>query len=220
MKRLLIICEGETEQGFCKDVLCPHFAEKGITVFYPIIEKTKGGIVHWEALKQQITSLLKRERDAVVTTFIDFYGLYDKHGYPGFDSKANDHATVAKSTEEKMKVDINDELSHRFIPYIQLHEFECFMFCSLDVLKANLKPEEADFNAIEKVINSFPNPEDINNGTATAPSKRLKEHIPGYDKSIYGACLAKEIGLRRLREKCPRFNEWIINLETVGGCEM
>ncbi|OAV76074.1 hypothetical protein Barb7_00277 [Bacteroidales bacterium Barb7] len=220
MKRLIIICEGETEQEFCKDVLYPYFLSKGIVVSSPIIKKSKGGIVPWKELKKQITSHLKEEWDVVVTTFIDFYGLYDKHGYPGFDSKANDHATVAKSTEEKMKVDINDELSHRFIPYIQLHEFECFMFCSLDVLKANLKPEEADFNAIEEVINSYPNPEDINNGTATAPSKRLKEHIPGYDKSIYGACLAKEIGLRRLREKCLRFNEWIINLEKAGGCGM
>lgn len=32
---------------------------------------------------------------------------------------------------------------------------------------------------------------------------------------IYGAMLAEEIGLANIREKCPRFNTWIENLETI-----
>ncbi|OAV66906.1 hypothetical protein Barb6XT_01718 [Bacteroidales bacterium Barb6XT] len=213
MKRLIIICEGETELKFCNEVLYPYFFSKDIVVFPPTIKKTKGGIVHWEALRKQITFHLKEERNAVVTTLIDFYGLLDRHEYPGFDSKSTNHATVATNTEKGMKADIDHELRHRFIPYIQLHEFECFMFCSLDVLKANLKLKNVDFDAIGEVINSYPNPEEINSNRTTAPSKRLKEHIPGYDKVLDGVRLAKIMGLGLLRDKCPRFNEWIIRLE-------
>jgi hypothetical protein len=30
MKRMIIICEGQTEQEFCKDVLLPHLQSKNI----------------------------------------------------------------------------------------------------------------------------------------------------------------------------------------------
>ena len=32
MNRLIIVCEGETEQEFCKDVLASYFREKNIYI--------------------------------------------------------------------------------------------------------------------------------------------------------------------------------------------
>lgn len=39
MKRLIIICEGQTEQEFCNDVLQPHFNQLGIFIQNPTIKK-------------------------------------------------------------------------------------------------------------------------------------------------------------------------------------
>ncbi|NDV67093.1 DUF4276 family protein [Bacteroides sp. 224] len=208
MKRLIIVCEGETEQEFCKDVLQDYFLEKDIQIAYPTIKKTYGGITRWDTLKKQIENHLKQEKDTYVTTLIDFYAL--PSDYPNY-SKDN-----INSIEQGMKEDIAPSLNHRFIPYIQRHEFECFIFCSMDVLKRNFKPEEANFIELEKVAYTFAaNMEDINNSPETAPSKRLLKSINGYNKVVYGACLAYEIGLNKIREKCPRFDHWIDRLEHI-----
>lgn len=207
MKRLIIICEGETEQEFSQDLLTPYFFEKGIQISSPTIKKTNGGIVKWNVLKKQIENHLRHETNAHVTTLIDLYGL--PADYPNYN-KIN-----VEEIETGMKEGINESLNERFIPYIQRHEFECFIFASKDVLHSNFKEEEANFTDIEKVIANFPNLEDINNSPETAPSKRLSKHIKGYNKVVYGACLASEIGLSTIRQKCPRFNNWITELEKI-----
>lgn len=68
---------------------------------------------------------------------------------------------------------------------------------------------------IESVINEFDTPEDINNSPNTAPSKRLLDAIPGYNKVLYGRMLAESIGLDSIRSKCPMFNEWLTKLENI-----
>jgi hypothetical protein len=58
MKRLIIICEGETEQNFCQDILMSYFSAKHIYIECPLIKKSKGGIVSWSALKNEINNYL------------------------------------------------------------------------------------------------------------------------------------------------------------------
>lgn len=208
MKRLIIICEGNTEYEFCQDVLLPYFFNKKILVSSPTIKKSSDGIVKWDTLKRQIESHLKQETYAYVTTFIDLYAL--PSDYPNFDIHNID------MIEQSMKADIDSALNYRFIPYIQRHEFECFVFASMDVLQQNFTVQEADFSEIERVIQTYQdNLEDINNSPQTSPSKRLELSIKGYKKVIYGACLASEIGLSRIRQKCPRFSKWIEQLENL-----
>lgn len=55
--------------------------------------------------------------------------------------------------------------------------------------------------AVEAVVAAFEMPEDINNGVATAPSKRLMKLIPAYDKILDGGSLAKYTGIATM----PRF---------------
>lgn len=45
MKRLIIVCEGETKQQFCEELLRNHLFNKDILMFTPIIKKTNGGYV-------------------------------------------------------------------------------------------------------------------------------------------------------------------------------
>lgn len=216
MKRLIIICEGETEQEFCKDVLYNHFIGKNIAIETPLIKKTMGGIVGWKYIKSQI--LLHLHEDVFVTLLIDYYGIKDHHAFPAW----NDAKTIVDKIERMsflenaMKDDIDERVRFRFIPYIQLHEFEGLLFNNIETFRQNIPEKElTNIRELESMINSTANPELINDGVTTAPSKRLERLILGYNKIVYGAILAEKIGLERLRAKAVRFNEWMTKLENI-----
>lgn len=58
MKRVIIICEGETEREFCKNVLAPHLITHNIFIQAPLIKRSMGGIVRWPILKKEIETHL------------------------------------------------------------------------------------------------------------------------------------------------------------------
>lgn len=215
MKRIIIICEGQTEQSFCKTILYPHFLEHNILIEAPTIKKSGGGIVNWSLLKREI-NLHLLSKDAIVTTLIDYYGIHNKHLFPQWEEakKIIDIQERVTALEGAMQQDIEDNLRFRFIPYIQLHEFEGLLFNNIEVFKSKFNPNEfANFAALEDTILNYPNPELINDGKTTAPSKRLDAYIKGYNKIIHGTDLAKAISLSAIRSKSPRFNHWIETLE-------
>ncbi len=61
------------------------------------------------------------------------------------------------------------------------------------------------------------NPELIDGGATTAPSKRILKEIPEYDKVTDGVEVAGKIGLPLLRQKCRHFEEWLSALEQLSG---
>jgi hypothetical protein len=112
---------------------------------------------------------------------------------------------------------IKQDIEHpRFIPYIQLHEFEAFLMVDPDRLIA-LYPEKG--NAISRLKRNIGTnePERINESPQSAPSKRIIEFIPEYEgqKAQVGPMVAQDIGLVNLRKKCPHFNDWIERIEKV-----
>lgn len=169
----------------------------------------------WDTLKKQIVRHLN-EGNSIVSLFVDYYRIRDSYHFPGWmESKSiNNIYDRMHFLFEQMSLDIEENLRSRFIPYIQLHEFEGLLFSNIAVFQNNFTKQELDFQQLEDAINSVKTPEEINNGPATAPSERLKKAIKGYDKVVYGACLASDIGLNTIREKCILFNEWVMNLET------
>lgn len=218
MKRIIIVNEGETEEEFCKDVLQPYFSTKDILIQHPTIKKSGGGIVAWETLKKQIETHLKQDPSVFVTTLIDYYGLNGKLKFPKWEeSKAivdiNDRI---RFLEQSMEALIDESLRYRFISYMQLHEFEGLLFNNIEVFNSQIAQDEfSDYAELVKTIADNPNPELINDGKETAPSKRLMRLIKGYNKTVYGSILAQAIGLERIRSKSPRFNNWINTLEAV-----
>lgn len=218
MKRIVIIGEGQTEQSFCNDVLQPHFGLKEIYLHNAVIKKTHGGIVNWHALKYQIEKHLLQDPTVIVTTLIDYYGMRKNHKYPDWQiaERKSDLNSRMLLLEKGMANDITPKLQSRFIPYIQLHEFEALLFSDLKVFEYGF--EEAEFNDYDYLINTIEendNPELINKGTDTAPSKRLETILKRYEKVLYGSLIAQSIGLKKIREKCPRFNNWINQLENI-----
>ncbi len=213
MNRLVIACEGPTEQEFVRDVLQPHFLPKEIYIQSPLIKKSGGGIVPWEILKTQIQSHL-REGESFVTTLIDYYGIPDRYNYPGWqDSKQiPDKSLRMDFLEQEMLMDVQENLRQPFIPYYQLHEFEGLLFNNLASFEATFEQDEfKDKNELISILNQYDNPELINDNPKTAPSKRLDRLIKGYNKNVYGPILAENIGMLNLRKKSPRFNQWIQN---------
>jgi hypothetical protein len=60
-------------------------------------------------------------------------------------------------------------------------------------------------------------PEDINDSPVSAPSKRILQLMPDYQKTFHGPLIAAEIGLVALRGACPHFNEWLTKLEMLAA---
>ena len=218
MKRLVIICEGQTENEFCKDILGDELRGYFNSLDYPLIKHSGGGIVEWKRLRDQILRHLSETTDTFVTTFIDYYGIEDKHNFPGWQEakSINDKYERIKFIEEAMKHDIPENVSYRFIPYIQLHEFETLLFSNIKVFKDNYEEESVDFRRLEGIVQEFPNPEDINCGKKTAPSKRIENAVSDYNKVIDGNSLAMDIGIKTIRSKCPHFNAWINQIENIN----
>lgn len=217
MKRVVIICEGETEREFCKNLLAPFFAAKNIHIQSPLIKRSMGGIVRWGILKKEIETYLT-ETGVYVTMFIDYYGLYSKYAFPNWDDAEIIVNKVDRmiSLEESMKADIKDEVRNRFLPYLQLHEFEGLLFNDIQVFYEQVPSNELIGEPeLVKTFQDYDNPEMINNNRDTSPSHRLERIIEGYNKVLYGHYFAEAIGLENIRRKSPRFNEWLGKIEAI-----
>ncbi len=218
MKRIIIICEGPTEQAFCKTNLQLYLQAKDIYIQTPLIKHSRGGIVKWATLKQQIETHLKVDTSAFVTTFIDYYGLYSKYNFPNWDisERIPNRNIRMEAIEQGMHKDVSQELRYRFIPYLQLHEFEGLLFNDISIFYNQIPPADIVGKVeLEKIFAEYNNPEMINTKKETSPSHRLKRIIKGYNKIIHGDILAEAIGLNKIRKKSPRFNEWIAKIENI-----
>ena len=104
----------------------------------------------------------------------------------------------------------------RFIPYLQLHEFEGLLFSDPAAFARGVgRLDLSDaFRAIRQV---FATPEDINNDRRTAPSKRIEVAYPAYQKVTGGTLAAQAVGLPAMRRECPRFGRWVDRLVALAA---
>ena len=215
MKRLYIVVEGQTEAEFTESVLRPYFNSKGIYFVEPVIIHTskghKGGFVNFQHLANDVSKLLKQQINIIVSTFVDFFRI--PTNIPQYHKCMEMGNVEDKITclETHIAASINDR---RFLPYIQKHEFEALLFSSNIGFETYFNT--AIFEKTQNIIDTYPNPEDINNNPQTAPSKRLEMiTLKQYDKINDGNTIALEIGIERIIEKCPRFRNWIEQLEEM-----
>ena len=215
MSDLIIVCEGQTEQAFCDKILKNHLAAHNVNIRYPLIAHPGGGggIVKWPQLKSDILAHHTQSGAAYITTFIDYYGIKPHHNFPDWNLAQTqvDKPTRMSALEAAMKADILQAVGNQFIPYIQLHEFEALVLSDHTVFAQRFNPQKYNAPALAALCANPP--ETINDGVATAPSKRLKQIVPGYNKTVDGVEIAKLTGLAGIRARCPRFNDWISILE-------
>jgi len=210
MRGLYIIVEGQTEEVFVNSLLCPYFNSKGIYDVRAIKIQTspghKGGDLKYDRYKPTVEKLLRQEPDILVTSLIDFYRL--KTDFPKYNeakSITNINERVS-FIESAMSESINNQ---RFLPYIQVHEFEGILFSAKNGFEYLPEIPERNLNELLSIVNGYANPESINEGEKTHPSKRLKNLIPGYQKTFHGPMIAIENGIQSVIDRCPRFRNWI-----------
>jgi hypothetical protein len=221
MIRVHVICEGQTEEMFINEVLFEEFYAKDIWLIPSLIGKPghKGGNFKFERLVVDLRARLLTEKKAYCTTFFDFYGLPES--FPGKEqalTKAGSSTKAAcllKAMNVQLEEELGPEAMRRFIPYIQMYEFEGLLFSHPEKLASgiNQKTLAASF---QNIRDRFDTPEDINNSAMTAPSKRIENLYPGYDKPIHGSLAAMEVGLDAIRRECALFNAWLRAIEALA----
>ena len=227
MTRLLIHVEGETEEAFVNDVLRQHLYRLGYTVVGARMmgsaqeRARRGGIVPWAIARQRILNNLRADSGLVISTMVDYYGM--PHDWPG---RADQFTTAMSPSDRAEKIenallrDICDEMGtnfnpDRFIPYVMMHEFEAMLFSDCQAFataigRTDLSPE---FQAIR---DEFVSPEEIDDYPITAPSRRIQNLLPAYQKPTMGAQAAQCIGLAAIRSQCPHFADWLARLESLA----
>ena len=225
MKRLHITAEGQTEEAFVNQTLKPYLARYGVYADVRCVltsrrryKEFRGGMTNYRKSKEDILRWLKEERnntDVAFTTMFDYYALPDD--FPGYAEalKEKDSYTKVAVIEKALAEDIND---CRFIPYIQLHEFETLLFADPQKFEIEYFDKPKGIERLCEIASEFGNPELINQGKETAPSKRIIRIYSDYEgnKPAVGSMIAHEIGIDTLKRTCAHFNEWIEKLEKLG----
>jgi len=220
--RLNITTEGQTELRFIKDVLFKHLLSYDIYCDYRSVLTSKeyrkrGGMTNYAKAKKDIRQWMSSENsnDRRFTTMFDYYAIPDDFpGYSDAQRFVNPYDKV-RCIETAFAKDIND---NRFIPYIQLHEFEALLFSNLDVLLLEYENKKTEIENLKHILSQSPynnNPELIDDKKESSPSHRIIAQIPEYQKVSSGSLIADLISINVLREKCSHFNEWLTKLENL-----
>lgn len=219
MIRLIVVCEGQTEQEFCRNVLAPHLREFDVYLSAPRIEHSGGGDVRWPKVRRQLVAHLQSDTSALLTTMIDYYGRTAPHDWPNA-AAASAEADVRERIgilEEGMSQEVDTEHTGRFIPHLQLHEFEALLYSDPAAITPMLEGDtDAMTSAMEAVVREAGEPELINSRRDKTPARRLAAIAPEYAKGVYGPLLAEAVGLGRMRAACPGFDRWVGRLEELG----
>src|SRR5215831_19654822 len=218
MSRVYALVEGQTEQAFIREILAPILGPHAIYASAVLLGEPghKGGIRSFNVVERDISSLLKQDDEGYVTTLFDRYGL--PADWPGLQESKQKGTlggaldvwceAMAGRVVKLMGLNFRAE---RFLPYIQFHEVEAFLFVQPDQT-AHLLGDALKAEQLQKAKEECGGCEDINDSANTAPSKRIEALFPNYKKGksvnahLPRVCLAS--GLPALREACPLFNGW------------
>jgi len=145
MARVYVVVEGQTEESFVKSVLAPALWPQHVFLT-PIILGApghKGGRTNYARVKKDVFALLKQDRTAYCSTILHFYGLGS--GFPGTPLPANlSNVGKVERIEQSFKEDVVQQAPAlrpdvRFLPYLQLHEYEGLLFSDPDAFAAGIR---------------------------------------------------------------------------------
>ncbi len=219
--RVLAFVEGPTEEKFIREIVAPelHSRKIFITATTPGRKRYQGGVQRWSPVQRELLRYLKEDTGRFVTTMFDYYGM--PTDWPGRDAARRQvYCQKAATVEKAMLKYISKAMGNafnlqRFIPYVQMHEFEALLFSAPDIL-GGVIAEQGITNDLKSIADMFQTPEEIDDDPNTAPSKRILRLSPRYQKVLHGNIAAQRIGLALMRQKCPLFNDWQTRLESLG----
>ncbi len=221
--RVLAFVEGPTEEKFVREIVRPSLVSRNVFIVAttPGKRRAHGGVQHWARIKKELLRYLKEDRGRFVTTMFDYYRL--PSDWPGRDGARSERqvSTKAEGIEQAIHADVYSKLGDsfdgaRFLPYIQMHEFEALLFSDTGALAESVQRPDIQ-SRLDGIVAECGEPEGIDDGPETAPSKRIRSLVPRYQKVPQGIIAAKHIGLTTMRERCPHFAHWLEALERLGN---
>ena len=224
MKRVCIVCEGQTEETFVRDVLAPAFYHLGLNLIPEMVETSpghKGGALKYDRVKRHLRNTLRQSSAPVVTTLFDLYRL--DSDFPSFAaSQAQpDLSRRLNVLKQALHADVVAEADcqpERFIPYIQPYEFEALLFSDVPTLmriEPGWQSATAALAAARAVAES---PEHINDRPETKPAAHLERELnnPSYRKRRHGPIAAQKIGLAKIEAECAFFAAWLAQIRELA----
>ncbi|HTF86742.1 MAG TPA: DUF4276 family protein [Cellvibrio sp.] len=224
MKRVCIVCEGQTEETFVETVLAPAFYGQGLMLEPQMIETSpghKGGALNYDRVRQHLRNTLRQKSAPTVTTFFDLYKL-DKR-FPGFDEASTQTSLTARLEiiKRNLHEDVIQEAGcrpERFIPYIQPYEFEALLFSNISELTGLEAEWRKATEVLLKARNAVDSPEYINDKPETKPAAHLERELvsPKFRKTRHGPLAAQKIGLNKMESECQFFADWLNKIRQIS----
>ncbi len=224
MKRVCIVCEGQTEETFVETVLAPAFYPLNLQLEPQMIETSsgnRGGALNYDRVRQHLRNTLRQKSSPVVTTFFDLYKL-DKR-FPHFEASLNQSplATRLQTLESGFHADIVQYAGcrpERFIPHIQPYEFEALLFSDIGELVSLEEQWARARDALDNVRNQAESPEHINDSPETKPAAHLENKLPQpkFRKTRHGPLAAQKIGLSKIESECAFFAAWLNKIRQLA----
>ena len=224
MRLVFVVCEGQTEETFVRDVLAPAFYPQ-LNLIGQLIQTSqvqKGGGLSYERVLRHLRNTLRRPSAPFVTTLFDLYQL--DTDFPGR------REATGKPLEQRLNL-LNTGLHravvaaagcqpNRFLPYIQPYEFEALLFSDVPTLTA-LEVGWSGAGKLQAIRDSAETPEHINDGPTTKPAAHLERHLtqPGYRKTLHGPIAVSLIGLPKIEQECRYFAAWLASLRELAALE-
>lgn len=216
MKQIVIVWEGECEERFCCDILAPHLSASAIV--NPVRAKAANGstfAAKLDRLFDPLAAYCKQFPTALVTTMIDFARL---QGLPDSARRATATSQRKVLAEDYLTSRLMERLGgefrkDRWLPYVQMHEFEALLFSDPAIFASELR---CPLGRVSGHLKGHSTPEDIDGDEH--PSKRIANFYPRYrrEKVSLSASTTRAIGLPTLRRACPLFSDWIGRLEAYA----
>ena len=224
MKRIVVVCEGETEEEFVRDVLAPGFYGLGLYLEPQMVETSpghRGGALNYDRVKPHLRNTLRQKSAPVVTTLFDLYKL-DKR-FPGFEQSRAlpDLCQRLDVLRRELHADVVAAAGcqpGRFIPYIQPYEFEALLFSDVPALTRVEPGWQAASDALAAALAAAESPEHINDRPETKPAAHLERELknPSYRKRRHGPIAAQKIGLGKIEAECAFFAAWLAQIRELA----
>lgn len=222
MRLVFVVCEGQTEETFVRDVLAPAFYPR-LNLIGQIIETSpghKGGALSYQRVQRHLRNTLRQTSAPFVTTLFDLYRLDNE--FPGYADAAG------KPLEQRLRF-LNERFHEnvvavagcrpeQFLPYIQPYEFEALLFSDVPTLVGLETRWTSAEPKLQAVRDGAETPEHINDGPATKPAAHLERHLtqPSYRKTLHGPTAALLIGLAKIEQQCHYFSAWLDSLRALA----
>lgn len=223
MVEVIVFAEGPTEEQFLKRLVAPALRHLQVFVKPQMLktsQESRGGAVSFDRLKINARNTLRQKSTAVLSTFLDLYGL--DTSFPAFEEAKSEPDLGSRL--ERLRCALHESIvSHvgcrpeRFIPHIQPYEFEGLLFSDPKALAQTEPGWVVSAGKLLEIRESFATPEHINDSYETKPSRRLEKLLkPGYKKTRHGPLAAEGITLSTIERECLHFRRWMDCLRSLG----